>query len=376
MRRICHLSVILFLLLTCAVTPASAAREPKLLSEGEARYPHAIRLSDGDIVASVDLWGDGGGIAEIYRSTNGASFRKVGTIKDPEAARGLCCAHLFELPQRVGDMPKGTLLWAGSVGRNYGQMMMRIWRSPNRGATWSYLSTCGTSPNSGGVWEPDLSVDASGKLVCHFADESFPGHSQALVRTTSTDGITWSDKAFTVAVSPRGYRPGMAHVRKLPTGEYLMTYEICGQRGQYFCEAFFRISADGANWGDPADHGTRMHSSDGRYFAHTPTVVLAENGTAAGRLVLIGQMLMSHDGKVDPGNGATLFVSDHGPAGPWVEAPAPVPVPSARDVNCPNYHPTLVASEDGRKVLELASDFNANGLCQVRFATGPLPLRP
>ena len=64
-----------------------------------------------------------------------------------------------------------------------------------------------------------------------------------------------------------------------------MTYEICGQRGQYFCEPYARTSADGADWCDPADPGASLHSADGRYFAHTPTVGLAPGG----RIVLIGQ---------------------------------------------------------------------------------------
>ncbi|MFD9733673.1 exo-alpha-sialidase [Umezawaea sp. NPDC059074] len=368
MRRILGVLVVVSLLLGGVVTPTTAARAPRLLSDGPARYPHAIRLSGGDVVASVDT---GGGVAEVYRSGTGASFRRVGVIEDPEAVRGLCCAHLFELPRRVGGLAKGTLLWAGSVGYAYGRMMTRIWRSGDRGSSWSYLSTCGVSVENGGMWEPELSVDDAGLLVCHFADETVPGHSQVLARTTSADGLTWSEKVLTVAVSPRGYRPGMPYVRRLPEGGYLMTYEICGQRGQYFCEAYFRTSPDGADWGDPADPGTPVHSADGRYFAHTPTVELGPGG----RIVLIGQMLMDQDGKVADGNGATLFVSDNGAAGPWVEAPAPVAVPKARDVNCPNYHPSLVVLNGGRDVLELASDYDEDGRCVVRYATGALPPR-
>jgi hypothetical protein len=365
-RRILSFTVVLLVALGVPSAPAHAVREPKLLGKGAARYPHAIRLGGGDIVASVDT---GGGVAEIYRSGNGTAFRRVGVIEDPEAVRGLCCAHLYELPRQVGALPRGTLLWAGSVGYERGRMMARIWRGDDRGASWSYLSTCGTSVENGGMWEPELSVDADGRLVCHFADETVAGHSQVLARTSSADGVTWSEKALTVAVAPHGYRPGMPHVRRLPGGTYLMTYEICGQRGQYFCEAYARTSADGSDWGDPADPGTPMHSADGRYFAHTPTIALAPDG----RIVLIGQMLMDRDGRVAEGNGATLFVGSAGGRGPWVEAPAPVRVPKARDVNCPNYHPSLVVAPGGRSVLELASDYDDDGRCVVWYATGPLP---
>ncbi|PRY42732.1 exo-alpha-sialidase [Umezawaea tangerina] len=369
MRRIPTLPLVLLLLTTVLVAPARASREPKLLSDGESRYPHAIRLSDGNIVASADHWGDGTGVADIYRSADGGTFRKVATITDPEADRGLCCAHLYELPRRVGKLPKGTLLWAGTTGHLRGRMTLRIWRSDNHGTTWRYLSTCATSPDGHGIWEPELSVDADGHLVCHYADETSPDHSQMLVRTTSPDGTTWSDRITTVALTPRGYRPGMPHVRRLPDGTYFMTYEICGQRGQYFCEPHFRTSPNGSDWGDPTNPGTSLHSRNGRYFAHTPTIELAPGG----RIVLIGQMLMTPDGKIDEGNGSTLFISDNNTQGPWYEAPAPISVPKARDVNCPNYHPSLVTSPDGHEVLELTSDYDSTGKCQVRYATGPLP---
>lgn len=360
------------------VTPAWAA-EPKPLSGRESRYPHAIRLEHGrhrgDILVSVNNRTQ----TEIYRANRlGKTFRLVGKFTDDEAARSwMCCAHAYELPQRVGAMPAGTLLWGGSIGHKAQGNALRIWRSDDSGETWSYLSTCARSANGGGVWEPEFSVDAMGRLVCHFADESdWRKHSQVLARTVSTDGVNWSAKTYTVAVQPRGYRPGMAHVKRMPTGEYFMTYEVCGQRDQYFCEAFFRRSPDGWNWGDPAYYGDRLHSRDGRYFTHTPSITLAPNGTANGRIVLTGQMLMDRTGKVDAGNGARLFVNENGGSGEWYEVPAPVPVPLARDNNCPNYHPALVASLDGKSVVEFASDYLPDGTCVTRYATGSLPPFP
>ncbi|TWP45436.1 exo-alpha-sialidase [Lentzea tibetensis] len=370
--------IIVCALLLCVASPASAA-EVKALSGEESRYPHAIRLEHGrnagDILVSVNKWTQ----TEIYRGNrHGRSFRRAAVFTDTLAATSfMCCAHLYELPSPVGDMPAGTVLWAGSVGTKEHGMEIRIWRSPDAGTTWSYLSTCASSANRGGIWEPEFSVDASGRLVCHFADESFGvSHSQVLARTVSADGVHWSAKEFTVALSPRGYRPGMAHVRRMPGGSYYMTYEVCGQRSQYFCEAYYRTSADGWNWGDRAAFGTQLHSREGRYFAHTPSIALAPNGTPAGRVVLIGQMLMHSSGKIDEANGARLFVNDNGGVGEWYEAPAPVAVPQARDVNCPNYHPALLTSLDGKSVLEFTSDFNAAGACVTQFASGALPAHP
>ncbi|WP_285752697.1 exo-alpha-sialidase [Lentzea sp. NBRC 105346] len=358
--------MIIALVLLLLAPPASAA-SAKPLSGGESRYPHAIRLAHGrfagDVVVSVNNWRE----TQIYRGRR--SFKLVAKFTDPEAAASsMCCAHIYELPSRVGALPAGTLLWAGSTGFKDVGMSLRVWRSLDGGSSWSFLSTCASS--SGGIWEPELSVDASGRLVCHFADEEdWRTHSQVLSRTFSVDGVSWSAKTYTVAVQPRGYRPGMAHVRRLPGGSYFMTYEICGQRDQYFCSSFFRTSADGWDWGSPDFPGTPLRSREGRYFAHTPSIALGPGG----RLVLTGQMLMHPSGKVDSLNGARLFINDRGGAGEWYEAPAPVPVPSARDVNCPNYHPALVVAGNGESVLEFASDYDSSGLCVTRYASGPLP---
>jgi hypothetical protein len=155
-----------------------------------------------------------------------------------------------------------------------------------------------------------------------------------------------------------------------------MMYEICAQPNQYFCEAFHRTSPDGVHWGDPKWFGERPTTKDGKYFAHTPSIVLAPNGTSRGRVILMGQMLMSANGKVDPGNGRTVFVSENGGADGWYEAPAPVPVPGARDDNCPNYHPAGVASLDGASLIGFASDYVAEGVCHTSWATIGLPPFP
>jgi hypothetical protein len=112
----------------CAIIPLQAAQAKQtggqLLYPGAASYPRVIRLehsgsANGRIMASVGTVVNGDGVGIIFESTDGgASFTQVGAVRDPEAAgaRGMCCASLYELPRPVGDMPAGTLLWAGSTG--------------------------------------------------------------------------------------------------------------------------------------------------------------------------------------------------------------------------------------------------------------------
>ncbi|MCP2203578.1 BNR repeat-like domain [Lentzea flava] len=370
--------IITALVAVLTLLPTPALAKPGLLTGDESRYPHAIRLEHGshkgEILVALHRYAS---VDVLRAGRSGKKFQKLSTFSDPTSRWVLCCGHLYELPRQVGDMPAGTVLWAGSAGLREETMKARIWRSDDGGETWRYLSECARATNPYGLWEPDLSVDAHGRLHCYFSDESEDAvHSQYIGRTVSSDGITWSAKEKVVAVRPRGYRPGMPQVKRLPTGEFYLMYEICGQPDQYFCEAFHRTSPDGVSWGDPAWFGNRPVTKSGRYFAHTPSIALAPNGTERGRVILMGQMLMGADGKVDPGNGRTVFISENGGRDGWYEAPAPVAVPGARDDLCPNFHPAGVASLDGRSLIGFASDYASNGKCYTSWATGDLPPFP
>lgn len=365
--------------------PRSATTAPERLTQEPSYYPRAIALEhqaragdNGTIIANVATDTAAGAEGIIYESTDeGRSFTEVGRVQDPWGATGRfgCCESLFELPQQVGDMPEGTLIWAGSLGQAVGQAQLRLWRSDDLGRSWSYLSTCHGARNALGLWEPELSVDARGRLVCHFADETEqPQHSQQLARTVSEDGLTWSAKQPTVVAQDPGARPGMPVVRRLEDGTYRMVYEICGQPDQYDCEVRIRSSADGWDWGTSSDLGTRPQTADGRYFAHTPTITTTRTDNGATRLLLVGQILENADGSVAEGNGRTLLTNEDGGRGPWGTAPAPVRVPGARNDVCPNYSSTLLPVSDGRRLLEIATDYpQGQSVCAAWFATGPLP---
>ncbi|WP_210407889.1 RICIN domain-containing protein [Allokutzneria sp. NRRL B-24872] len=377
-RSVFSQSILLFLVLLLSLTnltlPAVAATGTPL-REGTGLYPRVLRLSNGVVVASVVTFEGNRGIAAIYRSTDdGGSFTQIGNIADPAASegRGLCCGSLFELSGRVGDLPAGTLLWAASVGQNAPdrRMSLRVWRSPDQGRTWSYLSTCRVAPNTGGLWEPELSVDASGRLVCHYADETRGGqHSQLLARVSSTDGVTWSAPVDTIALAVQGERPGMPVVRRMPDRSYSMLYEVCGVPGQFDCAARFRTSADGWNWGDARDIGPVVRTQDGGYLAHAPTFSWSDNGTARGRLIAVGQQLRRADGSTSPESGRALLVNTEGGHGNWFTIPAPVQVADPPNNYCPNYSSTLLPSRDGQRVLEIATDYDG-GVCKPYHATG------
>lgn len=361
-------------------TPALAQRT--MLAQG--MYPRAVQLShnatpanNGRIVVSFTAFPGGVGAQPIYASDdNGTTFNQIGTITDPLFARGLCCGTLYELPQTVGALSAGTLLWAGSVGGDTPAqpMQLRIYKSTDRGATWSYLSNCATGTvnrSGGGLWEPEFTIAANGALVCFYSDETVTGFSQMLQQVTSTDGINWSAPVRTVASGVQADRPGMAVVRKLPSGRYFMTFELCGPAG---CTVFYKTSPDGINWTPAGSVGTRVESEDGHWFLHTPTVAWAPvPGLPNGRIFLIGQIESGASG-IGSGNGNVVFYNDTADgSGKWKTMAAPAPIAGLTGTSnvCQNYSPPLLPLAGGTTLFGLTTDYDSSNVCRVYFGKVP-----
>jgi hypothetical protein len=342
-----------------------------------ALYPRAIRLShsgaaNGRIIVSVVSHNDGNGTGEIYQSTDGgAGFTHIGTIADPKAThgRGLCCGTLYEVPRQTGGTTAGTLLWAASVGQNAHRrrMALRLWKSTDHGQSWSYMSSCATARNTGGLWEPELSLDAAGRLVCHFSDETQAGRSQVLARVRSADGgRTWGPAVNTVVARRPEDRAGMAVVRELPYGIYVMSYELCTSPGSSSCVVHLRTSTDGWNW-DGTD--TVPRTAQDAHLEHAPTIAWAPDGGMFGRIVLVGQVLTLGNGEISPASGRVLLTNDQRGDGTWTQITAPLatPVP-ARDA-CSNYSSALLPSADGTTLLEISTRYDRDNVCRAYYAT-------
>ncbi|MGN6818326.1 MAG: sialidase family protein [Sphingomonas sp.] len=387
MRKVLRYWLFWMLLAVCAV-PAAAQRTE--LSSNETLYPRLVRLShgttgNGRIVASVTSFPSGKGEEQIFASDDsGRTFARIGTINDADFAKGLCCGTLYELPQAVGALYAGTLLWAGSVGGDVqgAPMQIKIFRSSDRGATWSYLSNCLTATvnrSAGGLWEPEFTIAADGSLVCFYSDETQVGHSQVLRLTRTTDGLHWSAPADVVSSGVAADRPGMAVVRRLPSGRYFMTFELCGPAA---CTVFYKTSADGLAWGAATDVGTRVETDDHRWFLHTPTNAWAAvPGLANGRIFVIGQIVANAAG-IAPGNGQVVFYNDSADgSGPWKVLPAPVPInapPTTSNV-CQNYSSPLLPSENGVSLLGLATDYDVVAgvrTCKTYFGLASTTVAP
>jgi hypothetical protein len=367
-----------------------------LLQATWSAYPRLVRLEhqsdtrrNGRIVASLTEHAGGRWQAGFHASSDdGATFARIGALVDAEFAKGLCCGTLFEMPQAVGALPAGTLLYSASIGADTPGAFMehRIYRSDDGGASFRRIegATCGRSsvPRTvgalgSGIWEPEFLVAADGSLACIYSDETEPGKSQVLKLTATSDGTSWSPPRVIVAGPAPSDRPGMAGVRKLPSGRYAMTFETCST-ARLDCAAHLMISTDGLAWGALGELGTRPQTAAGQYFRHAPTLAwTGAPGRATGGFVLIGQIVAGDGAGVDvSANGRAFLLNERADGGgEWRLAAAPIGLASAPQASnwCQNYSTPLLPSPDGRQILMMQTDSTAQGGCEARFGRGPLP---
>lgn len=383
MRRATPLIAFLTSLVVVAasLSPASAVVEKQQLVDGFGSYPRLVRLQysafgRGHILAALTSEDGGGKFTPIMESTDeGASFHKIGEVRDPDGKFGECCGTLYELPQRVGALRPGTLLWGASYRPDAGaqrRIGIKVWASRDGGHTWTFLSEAARSHNHDGIWEPEFNVDAGGTLWVNYADETqAPKYAQVINRVATTDGVHWGTKQLTLAIPPDRVRPGMPIIRRLPDGRYWFSYEICNY-GDRYCDPYYKISTDGANWGDPADPGTRVTTANGDYFQHAQTITLFPGGPHGVRLVMVGQIYTDAGGTpLAAKNGQVLLVNDNLGVGNWYEAPAPILITGIYNNFCPNYSSTLLPVDNGQSVLEVATQYDSG--CKAYFGKGPMP---
>ncbi|GCE28572.1 sugar-binding protein [Dictyobacter alpinus] len=323
-------------------------------------YPRIIRLAhNGSANGTLMVISDG--FVPYKSSDNGLSWS---ALPAPPAGSGICCPGLFELPTALGNLPAGTILLARTEGSGGS---IELYASTNQGNNWSHRSTIATNGqgNGLGLWEPEFAVDSAGNLVVYYSDERHQndGYNQLLAHEVSTDGgQTWGPEVYDVALNDNNARPGMARVVKLPTGTYVMAYEVCGNPG---CSVHIRTSADADNWGSATDLGTQVYAGDNSYFVSSPGLAWSQAGGGNGELILVGKYLQNAANGHQSGN--TLFITtDLSGKGGWTAQPAPlsINVPGGGD-HCANYSTSLLPSADGTSLLEAAGSYASNGQCQM-----------
>ncbi|MCU1579883.1 MAG: hypothetical protein JWP19_2087 [Rhodoglobus sp.] len=338
----------------------------------------------------------------IKRSTDGGqTWTTISTLFSPTAGWGIYFGSMYELPVASGGLAAGTIVAAGNAwdNVNWGFQEVQTFISTDYGVTWTQRGNCATksgTPNtvSTGLWEPEIIVNADGKLACHFSDERLraSGYSQKLVMVTSSDGgATWGGAVDTVAINDSNSRPGMPVVRKLPNGSYAMAFELCRDsvgNADQTCRVYIKTSVDGAAWGTPSNVGTLVQTVDGRQLLHTPGLAWSPAGGPNGTLVMSGQRVVTGaDGPttvVKPESGRVVFTNTALGVGAWQEVSAPATIDPTGDYNngpgkqCANYSPSLVSTASGSAVMIVTPRYVSGSTtrCDVRFGIGPIGTLP
>jgi len=348
---------------------ALADGTPNLLytptSPNEANaYARVIQLehagpANGTLLATFEHWYTNGSPSEyiIKASTdNGATWSTRSVVPDTVTGTGhpvsqMWQPYLFEFPKRLGAYPAGTIMLLGNtVPASGAYTEFQEWLSSDHGKTWKSMGVIQRGGTFGdGIWEPSLHLDTQGQLVMDFSDErDNAAHSQLIAQMVSGNGgASWSSSAPVVASAVQADRPGMATVTRVgPHGGYVMSYEDCGQPN---CAVHLKFSADGLHWGDPADVGTAVRTTDGYYLGHSPYITWVPNGSRQGELVLAAQQIYDTvSNQPAPISYRGVFVSTDGGRGDWNWAPAPWQVSTASSACNANYSPDLLpAGPDG-----------------------------
>lgn len=286
---------------------------------------------------------------KVFRSTDGGeSWQHISNVKEQLEPKLVCNwqPHIYELPNQVGDMPKGTILVSGCTRDRRVQKItkMCIWRSNDLGETWKEISVVDVGGRiDHGMYESFLICDEDGTLVCFYSDETEVDdvHGQRLVFKTSRDGVNWSEKKYVCAPKDKSLRPGMLTVAKTDFGKYIAAFELVKVPGHPVC---IKISDSLTNWEDPEDMGTVVKTEDGTFLSSTPYVEWIPYGEKG--IIIVGGWKNIKDNKE---SGAGLYVSfDMGETFEILENPLPYPYP---EKHRHGYSPLLLASEDKKEIF-------------------------
>ena len=276
---------------------------------------------------------------------------------------------LLELPQAVGNLPVGTILLAGSSQYfNPFQQQIELYASSNGGSAWRYLSTVETraAGGPGGIWEPCVQMAGNGALVVYYSDERMKAqhYNQLLAHRSSADGgLTWSAEVYDVAVPDDTNRPGMAIVKKLPNGQYIMSFEDVG--GGAGSPMRVKLSPDGLNWGNAADLGSLVQTSAGAYLGATPYITWTPAGGPNGMVVASASFLNN-----SPNTDRELFVNYNLGAGVWQALPAPVQWQGGNPQA--GWSAALLDTADHTALMHFAPSDVGGSRNEIRYGLAPL----
>ncbi|KAK8189645.1 BNR/Asp-box repeat protein [Phyllosticta paracitricarpa] len=322
----CAFSIILWTTLFYCVGCVTIFQSPPSYRDPGTLYARALLLDDNTLLATWENYGPEPVYFPVYRSTDkNKRWRELSRVEDTTKQWGMRYQPtMYKLPRQIGRFPAGTVLVGGNAIPPDGSLTnIEVFASTDQAKTWTNISTVAEGrraiPKNGEtpVWEPFF-LEYEGQLVCYYSDQRDPAHGQKLVHAVSRDLLSWSPPVDDVAYSTYDWRPGMTTVAKLPSGNYILTYEFFGAREAPFA-VYYRVSRDPLNFN--ATEGRVLRASDGTIPTSSPYVVWTSAGGPSGTIV------------VSAGDCSDLFINTSPDAsGPWTKIPSPEPASYSRSL--------------------------------------------
>ncbi|MBQ8742580.1 MAG: exo-alpha-sialidase [Clostridia bacterium] len=296
-------------------------------------YPSIIELQhsgekNGTLIAAFSVPDSGKRGAptsfRVYTSTDrGNKWEPLSEAKETIDTSIEACWNpaLYELPEDIGELKKGTLLLAGcSIDPPQKRKShLSIWKSDDCGKSWSQHSVIaegGGLEGDLGVWEPYLIADG-GYLYCFYTDDTGRNiageHDQTVVYKRTKDGKTWSDYTEVVAADKPSYRPGMGIITKMGNGKYFIAYEIFGDWSG--CPIYYKITDDITKW-DASDIGSKLLAKNGYSMGSAPWCAWTPAGGECGTLIVTAKYGDSTPNKI-------LVSFDYGQTFETIDNPLP-----------------------------------------------------
>ncbi|KAH6983627.1 Sialidase [Ilyonectria sp. MPI-CAGE-AT-0026] len=129
-----------------AVTFQPIYYPPSNYNTPKTLYGRTVQLADGTLLATWENYSPEPPMVyfPIYRSTDkGATWSAFSTVNDTKNGWGLRYQpFLYVLPQQIGNLAKGTILLAGnSIPTDLSKTKIDIYASTDSGKTWSFVSS-------------------------------------------------------------------------------------------------------------------------------------------------------------------------------------------------------------------------------------------
>lgn len=216
-----------------------------LETENNASWARMTHLKNGDWLAAYAVFNKSSeSRIRVKKSTD--NMRSWSLLTEfGEAGRKLDNANLLLLSS-------GEILLAVRSLVDKKSYRVQVYKSLNDGREFKLSSVIDANEaadgaDNAGVWEPFLIELRKGLIAAFYASEKFSkfGYSQIISERISADGgATWSGEIRAVAEAGKS-RPGEPNVIKLPDGNFLLFYEVCGSED---CAGHFSVSKTGIDW--------------------------------------------------------------------------------------------------------------------------------